>query len=54
MDLKYSVIFDYQGELLTDKQIKDFSKKTNLFVYNGLSSEKEIAKTLINKNKKSD
>lgn len=37
---------------LTDKQIKDFSKKTNLFVYNGLSSEKEIAKTLINKNKK--
>lgn len=37
---------------LTDKQIKDYSKKTNLFVYNGLSSEKEIAKTLINKNKK--
>ncbi|MBQ8659854.1 MAG: zinc ABC transporter substrate-binding protein [Bacilli bacterium] len=36
---------------LTEKQIKDFSKKTNLFVYNGLSSEKELAKTLINKNK---
>lgn len=37
---------------LTNKQIKDYSKKTNLFVYNGLSDEKEIAKTLLNKNKK--
>ena len=30
---------------LTDKQINDFSKDTTLFVYNGLTSEKEIAKT---------
>lgn len=36
---------------LTDKQIKDYAKKTNLFIYNGLSSEKDLAKTLINKNK---
>ncbi|MBR6820685.1 MAG: zinc ABC transporter substrate-binding protein [Bacilli bacterium] len=37
---------------LTDKQIKEYSKETTLFVYNGLSNEKEIAKTFINKNKK--
>ncbi len=37
---------------LTDKQLTDYSKSTTLFVYNGLSNEKEIAKTLINKNKK--
>jgi zinc transport system substrate-binding protein len=36
---------------LTDKQIKDYSKNTTLFIYNGLTNEKEIAKTLINKNK---
>jgi zinc transport system substrate-binding protein len=37
---------------LTEKQIKDYSRETNLFVYTGLSEEKEIAKTFINKNKK--
>lgn len=37
---------------LTDKKINDYSENTTLFVYNGLSPEKEIAKTLINKNKK--
>lgn len=37
---------------LTDKKINDYSKSTTLFIYNGLSTEKEIAKTLINKNKK--
>lgn len=37
---------------LTEKQLEDYSKNTTLFVYNGLSNEKEIAKTLINKNKK--
>ena len=37
---------------LTDKQLKDYAKKSNLFIYNGLSNEKEIAKTLVNKNKK--
>lgn len=37
---------------LTKKQLNDYSKNTSLFIYNGLSNEKEIAKTLINKNKK--
>lgn len=37
---------------LTNKQIKEYAKETTLFVYNGLSNEKEIAKTFINKNKK--
>ncbi len=37
---------------LTTKQEKEYAKETTLFVYNGLSNEKEIAKTLINKNKK--
>lgn len=37
---------------LTDKQVKEYSKETTLFVYNGLSNEKEIAKTFINQNKK--
>lgn len=36
---------------LTDKQKKDYANKTNLFVYNGLSDEKEIAKSLVNLNK---
>lgn len=36
---------------LTDKQIKYYSKNTTLFIYNGLTNEKEVAKTLINKNK---
>lgn len=36
---------------LTNKQIEDFSKGT-LFVYNGITNEKQIAKSLINKNKK--
>src|SRR5574344_1185707 len=35
---------------LTDKQINDYSKG-NLFIYNGLSSEKEIARKFLNKNK---
>lgn len=42
-------VYEYK---LTDKQITDYSKTTNLFVYNGLTNEKEIARTLINKNKK--
>lgn len=37
---------------LTEKQEKEYAKETTLFVYNGLSNEKEIAKTFINKNKK--
>ncbi len=37
---------------LTDKQIQKYSKDTDIFVYNGLSDEKEIARSLINKKKK--
>ena len=37
---------------LTDKQIQTYSKDTDIFVYNGLSEEKEIARSLINKKKK--
>ena len=37
---------------LTDKQIETYSKDTDIFVYNGLSQEKEIARSLINKKKK--
>ncbi len=37
---------------LTEKQIKTFAKETDLFVYNGLTKEKEIAKQILNKNKK--
>ena len=36
---------------LTDKQVDKYSKETSLFVYNGLSNEKEVAKTFINENK---
>ena len=42
---------DFKEYKLTDKQLTDLSKNTTLFVYNGLSNEKEVAKTLINKNK---
>ena len=35
---------------LTDKQIREYSK-ASLFVYNGLSKEKQIARDFINKNK---
>ena len=42
---------DVSNYKLTKKQINDYSK-ANIFVYNGLSNEKEIAKTFLNKNKK--
>ncbi|MGN1379566.1 MAG: metal ABC transporter substrate-binding protein [Bacilli bacterium] len=35
---------------LTDKQIEYYAK-SDLFIYNGLTNEKETAKTLLNKNK---
>ena len=44
-----TIIADYD---LTDKQIKTFAKETDLFIYNGLTKEKEITKSLLNKNKK--
>ncbi len=37
---------------LTDKQYSDYAKNTTIFIYNGLTEEKEIAKNLINKNKR--
>ncbi len=40
-------VLDYE---LTHKQIKKYSK-ADLFIYNGLSNEKNITKNLINKNK---
>lgn len=36
---------------LTSKQIKEYSK-SDLFIYNGLTNEKELAKEFINKNRK--
>lgn len=38
--------------VFTDKQLNDFAKSSSLFVYNGLSTEKEVAKSLLDKNKK--
>lgn len=37
---------------LTNKQTEEYAKSTNLFIYNGLTEEKEIARKLVNKNKK--
>lgn len=41
---------DVETYELTNKQIKKYAK-ANLFIYNGLSNEKNITKNLINKNK---
>lgn len=41
---------DVNNYELTDKQISDYAK-SNLFVYNGLSDEKNIARSFLNKNK---
>lgn len=41
---------DVNNYELTDKQISDYAKK-NLFVYNGLSDEKNIARSFLNQNK---
>ncbi|HAB67054.1 MAG TPA: hypothetical protein DCE23_06780 [Firmicutes bacterium] len=45
---------DVNEHTLSDKKMKEYAKNSNIFVYNGLTNEKEIAKTLINKNKKID
>ena len=42
---------DVDNYKLTNKQINNYAK-ADLFIYNGLSKEKELAKKLINKNKK--
>lgn len=41
---------DITNYKLTAKQVDEYSK-ANIFVYNGLSNEKEIAKTFLNQNK---
>ncbi len=41
-------VYNYE---LTEKQINDISKSTTIFIYNGKTDEKEIAKALVNKNK---
>ena len=46
----YPVESDYKTYELTEKQIKNYAN-AELFIYNGLTSEKEIAKTFINKNR---
>ena len=48
----YPAGVDIETYELNKKQIKEYSK-ADLFIYNGLTTEKEIAKELINKNKKS-
>lgn len=42
---------DVKSYNLTNKQIKQYSKN-DIFIYNGLSEEQEIAKNLINSNRK--
>ncbi len=42
---------DINSYSLTDKQITEYSKN-NIFIYNGLSNELNVAKNLINKNNK--
>lgn len=46
----YPAGVDIETYELNKKQIKEYSK-VDLFIYNGLTTEKEIAKELINKNK---
>ena len=41
---------DVNNYEFTDKQLSDFAS-SNMFIYNGLSSERQIARKLINKNK---
>ena len=42
-----TVIKEYE---LTDKQVKNYAKTSKLFIYNGLSNEKDIAHNLYDKN----
>ena len=44
---------DINNYVITNKKINDYSKG-DMFIYNGLSNEKDIAATLLNKNKKMD
>lgn len=44
---------DIDNYTITNKKLNDFSKG-DLFIYNGLSNEKQVAAKLLNKNKKMD
>ncbi len=44
---------DISNYVLTNKKLSDYSKG-ELFIYNGLSNEKDIAANLLNKNKRMD
>ena len=46
----YPVDADINSYTLSKKQLKEFASG-DIFVYNGLTNEKEIAKSLVNKNK---
>ena len=50
IDSIYPSEVDVNNYELTDKQISDYSKNT-LFVYNGLSDEKNIARSFLNQNR---
>lgn len=50
IDSIYPSGVDVNNYELTDKQINDYSKNT-LFVYNGLSDEKNIARSFLNQNR---
>ena len=42
---------DISNYSLTKKQTKEYAKNTEIFVYNGLTNEKEIAKSFLDINK---
>ena len=50
IDSIYPSGVDVNNYELTDKQISDYSKNT-LFVYNGLSDEKNVARSFLNQNR---
>lgn len=45
----YPLNYDIKKHKITEKQLKEFAK-SDLFIYNGLTKEKTIAKNLLNKN----
>ena len=53
INMIYPSDVDINNYELSPKQIKDYSK-ADMFIYNGLSKEKNMAASLLNKNKKLD
>lgn len=53
VNMIYPSDVDVNNYELSPKQIKDYAK-ADMFIYNGLSKEKNIAASLLNKNKKLD